>query len=186
MNLVLLSVLRLALLRLGSVLTGHTGTLAASRALHSNCLLLLFRSKWLPLGYLIFTWHEDKFFKYTMSNPVPHALTRLTTDIFEVDNVLPYTLTGLFNLILELLIVFGVYLYMLMRTSAPVVQILGLVVLLPMGIALPYIQAGLETTLSVNWLSLDCVTEFGSFRYACLHVITLIHFICLRAFSGLS
>ncbi|KAF8561375.1 hypothetical protein P879_07964 [Paragonimus westermani] len=145
---------------------GSNGTLRASSRLHSVCFESLVHSYWLSLGYVDSVRGEvdSSVVKPEglpllphrtahISSPVTEALTRLSFDIADVDNVLPFTFTGMINLCLELCITLGLQSYTLLSTGSVHALTAGSITLV-LGICLlARIQAGHITYVITSWVS---------------------------------
>ncbi|KAF6772535.1 hypothetical protein AHF37_07789 [Paragonimus kellicotti] len=88
-----------------------------------------------------------------ISSPVTEALTRLSFDIADADNVLPFTFTGMINLCLELCITLGLQSYTLLSTGSVHAITVGSTTLVLGVCVLAHIQAGYITFVITSWVS---------------------------------
>ncbi|KAF5402962.1 hypothetical protein PHET_03006 [Paragonimus heterotremus] len=150
-----------AVLKFLSHVIGNNGTLRASSRLHSMCFESLMHSYGLSLGYMDSVRDEvDCSVEKTeglpllshrtahISPPMTEALTRLSFDIADADNVLPFTFTGMINLCLELCITLGLQSYTLLSTGSVYAITAALTTLVLGACVLAHIQAVITSWVS--------------------------------------
>ncbi|VDP25018.1 unnamed protein product [Schistosoma curassoni] len=146
-------------------LIGFIGLLKANTRFYRNCLILIIKSKELPLGFIsqpitqlkqsnlnhLNDLHHDHPHRRCHSNntecchyneaPIQCIINCLTVDFANIENVFPFTITGLINLYLDIIIITGqiVYLFGLISIKGILYSI---IIYFIFGIWLYYIKAG--------------------------------------------